>query len=141
MSQSLGRLISILYRKNQAYLNEALVVYDLTASEQAVLMYLYKKSPVTQDEIAHYLQLDKASITRTLQSLIKKDYVTKKKDAADKRYNLVSITEKGAAIKPTIMEKLQEWNRFLLEDFDQEQQEFIYNSLLDIVEKVEKYEG
>ncbi|MGM0214790.1 MarR family winged helix-turn-helix transcriptional regulator [Enterococcus sp. AZ109] len=141
MAKSLGRLISILYRKNQAYLNEALTTYDLTASEQAVLMYLYKNNQVTQDEIAHYLQLDKASITRTLQSLMKKDYVIKEKDAADKRYNLVSVTEKGAAIKPTIMERLQEWNQFLLEDFDAEQQEFIYNSLLDIVEKVEKHEG
>ncbi|MEO1768433.1 MarR family winged helix-turn-helix transcriptional regulator [Candidatus Enterococcus ferrettii] len=141
MVQSLGRLISILYRKNQGYLNDALAPHDLTASEQAVLMYLYKHNEISQEEIAHYLQLDKASITRTLQSLINKEFVTKKKDTLDKRCNVVSITIKGEAIKQTIVEKLQDWNQFLLEDFDEEQQQFIYDSLLEIVEKVEKHEG
>lgn len=141
MVQSLGRLISILYRKNQSYLNEALAPYGLTASEQAVLMYLYKHNEVPQEEIAQYLQLDKAAITRTLRTLINKEFVTKQKDTVDKRCNLVSITTKGGEIRQIIFEKLQEWNQFLLEDFDDEQQQFLYDSLLEIVEKVEEHEG
>ena len=60
MKRSVGRLISILYRKNQIYLNAAMKPLNITTAEQPILMYLYRHNAVTQEEISTYLQVDKA---------------------------------------------------------------------------------
>ncbi len=85
MKRSVGRLISILYRKNQIYLNAAMKPLNITTAEQPILMYLYRHNAVTQEEISTYLQVDKALTARTVQSLIKKGLVTKEKDEKDKQ--------------------------------------------------------
>ncbi|GCF93271.1 MarR family transcriptional regulator [Enterococcus florum] len=141
MKHSLSRLISILYRKNQAYLNDVMMSQNLTSTETMVLMFLYKHQQVTQEDIVHYLQLDKASITRTIQSLIKKGYVVKKKDLHDKRCNNIFLSEKGMQLETLIVNKLEWWNELLLQDFTEEEQQFLYGSLLSLVEKIEKREG
>lgn len=137
MNKRIGRLVSILYRKNQVYLNAALKPYDITSSEQSILMYLYKKNDVSQEEIGHYLQIDKASMTRTIQSLLEKGFVFKEKDAHDKRCNKISLTGKGRSMKKIIVSKLDEWNDFLMSDLEDQQMQMVFETLLEIVEKVE----
>ena len=94
MKRSVGRLISILYRKNKIYLNAAMKPLNITTAEQPILMYLYRHDAVTQEEISAYLQVDKALTTRTVQSLLEKGLVTKEKDEKDKRCNKISLTQK-----------------------------------------------
>ncbi|MGO2892208.1 MAG: MarR family winged helix-turn-helix transcriptional regulator [Enterococcus devriesei] len=135
-----GRLISILYRKNQIYLNTALKPYHITSAEQPVLMFLYENPGVTQEEIAHYLQVDKALMTRTIQALVQKGFVRKEKDQVDKRCNRVFLTDEGVAIREGIKNSLLEWNKILLGDFDEEKQQAIFSILEELVDKVDEFE-
>lgn len=135
-----GRLISILYRKNQIYVNAALKPYNITSTEQPVLMFLYNNPGVTQEEITHYLQVDKALMTRTVQSLVEKGYVQKKKDPADKRCNRVSLTKEGISLREGIRSRLLDWNEILMEGFDEEKRQSVFKMLEELVEKVENYE-
>lgn len=47
MSERIGKLISILHRKGQIYLNKELKKYDVVASEVPILLALYKKDGMT----------------------------------------------------------------------------------------------
>ncbi|MDH6365143.1 DNA-binding MarR family transcriptional regulator [Enterococcus sp. PF1-24] len=134
---NLGRLISILYRKNQVYLNEILKPYDISSTEQPILMYLYNNNGVTQEEIATYLQIDKASMARSIQSLMKKAYVSKEKDVHDHRCNKISLTKKSIDIRDSLIEELDHWNATLLADFTLHQQDEILDTLQTLVEKLE----
>lgn len=138
MNQIPGRLISILYRKNQIYLNAVLKPYNITSSEQPVLMFLYDNKGVTQEEIAHYLQVDKALMTRTIQSLVEKGYVVKEKDQQDKRCNRVSLTEAGIAVREEIKSSLMDWNERLLDGFDEEKRALVFSLFEELIDNLEK---
>ena len=75
MSERIGKLISILHRKGQIFLNKELKKYDVVASEVPILLALYKKDGMTQDELGAYACLDKSAVTRIIQSLLKKNYI------------------------------------------------------------------
>lgn len=140
MKRSVGRLISILYRKNQIYLNAAMKPLNITTAEQPILMYLYRHDAVSQEEISAYLQVDKALTTRTVQSLLEKGLVTKKKDEKDKRCNKISLTQKGQDMREAMVEKFVGWNKIMLEGMDEAKRDLLFELLEEMVEKTEQHE-
>lgn len=140
MKRSVGRLISILYRKNQIYLNAAMKPLNITTAEQPILMYLYRNNAVTQEEISAYLQVDKAMTTRTIQSLLEKGLVTKEKDEKDKRCNKISLTQKGLDMREAMVEKFVGWNKIMLEGMDESKRDLLFELLEEMVEKTEQHD-
>lgn len=140
MKRSVGRLISILYRKNQIYLNAAMKPLNITTAEQPILMYLYRNDAVTQEEISTFLQVDKALTARTVQSLLEKDLVTKEKDEKDKRCNKISLTKKGLDMREAMIEKFAGWNQIMLEGMDETKRELLFELLEEMVEKTEQHD-
>lgn len=80
-------------------LNKTLSQYDI-ATEQRVTLEIIKHEPeVNQTKIAKLLGKDKATISRSLNSLEKKELITKKSDTEkDKRSNKIELTKKGEEI-------------------------------------------
>ena len=85
MQNNPGRLLSILYRKAQVYWTQSLKEYHITSAEYPILLRLYAREGVTQEEIVAELEMDKSAIARALQSLIDKGFVEKQKDEQDRR--------------------------------------------------------
>lgn len=137
MEKSVGRLISILYRKNQVYLNLVLEKYNITASELPVIMYLYNNDGASQEEISSYLVIDKASTARVVKSLIEKQYIRKEKDLNDNRVNRILLNEYALEQKEKIQQVLHGWSSFLMEGLDTNAVDTMYEVLESMVEKVE----
>ncbi|QQO09638.1 MarR family winged helix-turn-helix transcriptional regulator [Breznakiella homolactica] len=137
MDYAVGRLISILYRKNQVYLNIVLREYAVTSAESPFLLYLYKRDGISQEDLSAYLVIDKASTARAIQSLTEKGYVYREKDETDKRRNRVYLTDKARSARRGIDRKLRRWSRFLTEDLCPEVSDTVYTALERMVEKVE----
>lgn len=137
MKKSVGRLVSILYRKNQVYLNMALKQINITASELPVLLYLYHNDGISQEELSSYLVIDKASTARVVQSLLEKGILRKEKDEKDRRANKVYMTEFGLKQRSIIEEILQQWSNFLTEDQDEQEINTMFTVLEKMVKKVE----
>lgn len=137
MKKSIGRLVSILYRKNQIYLNAALKPLDITAAELPILLHLYNFNHVSQEELSTYLMIDKAATARGVQSLIKKGYIKKEKDPNDRRAYQVYLTESAIAIKHKIYEKLDAWTQYLTEGLDDRSVAIMFDVLDAMVRKVE----
>ena len=103
-------------------------------------MYLYRHDAVTQEEISAYLQVDKALTTRTVQSLLEKGLVTKKKDEKDKRCNKISLTQKGQDMREAMVEKFVGWNKIMLEGMDEAKRDLLFELLEEMVEKTEQHD-
>ena len=131
-----GKLISILNKSAQIYLGKALKPYDISAAEASVLLTLYTKDGVTQDDLATRLYLDKSAITRLIQSLLSKNYIIRKKDEHDLRCNRIYITKHALAIKGPIHKALDSWNHILMNSFTYAEQEKIYALLERMVENI-----
>lgn len=137
MCKSVGRLVSILYRKNQVYLNQALKSLDITATEMSSLLCLYHSDGVTQDEMSHYLLIDKAAIARAIVSLLDKGLIIKEKDDIDKRANRIYLSMKGKQLETSIRSILKGWNDLLIEDIDPKDVETMFHVLEKMVLRLE----
>lgn len=63
-----------------------------------VMKIITKKSPCTAIDIAHFLNRDKAQVTRLVNALINQELVKKSPNPEDKRSQLLVLTSKGGEI-------------------------------------------
>ncbi|WP_313530629.1 MarR family winged helix-turn-helix transcriptional regulator [Anaerotignum sp.] len=137
MHRSVGRLVSILYRKNQVYLNMALKRYNLTASELPILLYLFHHNGVSQEELSTFLLIDKASTARVVHSLLEKEFIRKERDNDDRRANKIFLTDKALKHKDNILPILQQWTNFLTEGLDEQSVNIMFGVLEEMIKKLE----
>jgi len=136
VAKSIGRLISILYRKSLVYMNSALKEYGLTASEQPFLTSLYHYNGMTQEQLSEHLNIDKAATARVVQSLVAKGFVVKRKAVDDKRFNRIFLTEKGKESKRYVLPILSQWSELLAAGMDEETRDALYGTLETMVSHV-----
>jgi DNA-binding MarR family transcriptional regulator len=111
--ESLGRLISILYRTGQSYIGRRLEPYGIGSGQFAFLAELLKHDGVSQDDLAVFFRCDKATVARALQQLESRAYVRREHSPADGRVNLVYVTDQARAFEPVLFEILSEWTETL----------------------------
>lgn len=136
MERRIGRLISILYRKSQIYLGQALKQYDVSSAEYPILIALKNKDGVTQEELSTHLHMDKSAVTRIIQTLVSKGFVLKNKDENDQRCNRVYLAQKGCEAQSQIDKALMSWNAILMMNMKEEKQDEIYALLMQMVDNV-----
>lgn len=136
MKKAIGRFVSILYRQSQVYFNYILKEFDITSAEYSLLLYLYKKDGITQEDLSSYLYIDKSAIARAIKSLERKGYVTRDKDDADRRFNRVYLSDKAKLFEDKIKERVWSWSEFLTEGLDEETVDMVLSVLEKMVNKV-----
>jgi DNA-binding MarR family transcriptional regulator len=86
--------------------NISKIVSDITVDQCLVLIVLNKNSNYSQKEIAELIFKDNASITRIIELMVKKDYLTRTINELDRRKFNLEITKKGkdtiALLEPVI---------------------------------------
>ena len=70
--------------------------YGLNPSEFGVLEFLYHKGPQPMNNLCNKLLMANSSMTYVVDNLVKRDYVIKYIDEADKRSNYVMLTNMGS---------------------------------------------
>lgn len=82
------------YRK-VAQRNIAKIVKDITVDQCLVLIILNKDAKISQNELANLVFKDNASITRMIELMVKKEYLSRTIHKEDRRKFSLEITEKG----------------------------------------------
>lgn len=91
-------------------------------------------SYVSGKQITQAASLDKSTASRAVQSLVKKAYLIKHSDPADKRSALLSLTIEGERLVQTIMPLAIDWQQALLQELSSKQLED-FNQVLDILSR------
>ena len=134
MNKRIGRLISVLYRKNQMFLSQALKPYGVTTAEYPLLITLNNSDGITQEEIAGRISMDKSAVARAIQTLEAKGFVSKSKDLKDQRSNRIFLSSKGREVQESIEKVLNELNDLIMKDIDIEKQDEIHGYLSQMLE-------
>lgn len=121
METNLGKYISIIYRKGQIYWGKCLKEQDIASAEYPILLILLQKEGITQEAIATELDLDKSAVARSVQSLLEKGFIERKKDDIDRRCNRIYLTEKGYKSKESLQETKAGWETILAKSFTGEE--------------------
>ncbi|MEW6529334.1 MAG: MarR family transcriptional regulator [Thermodesulfobacteriota bacterium] len=83
----------------------------LAPSDGDIMVALFKRRQLTMKELSGIIDRDKSTLTGLVDKLARLGYLEKKTDPADRRVQIVSLTEKGGRLIPdfiTISLKLQE---------------------------------
>jgi MarR family transcriptional regulator, organic hydroperoxide resistance regulator len=75
-------------------------IKGLAPSHGEILGSLMVRGTLPMSEIGRIIDKDKSTITALVNKLIKRGYVEKKNHHADSRISLISLTQKGMALKP-----------------------------------------
>ena len=109
----------IMYWKN--YFESNMEKYSIkTVTMGAVLYSAYKHEGVVQDDICKMLNMDKAYVTRELNSLERLGYIVREKDSEDHRKNHIYVTKSGVEVANTIEKVRNNWSAIEYENFTED---------------------
>lgn len=132
----IGRNISILYRHKYQYADLKLKKYSINKVQAEVLLFIRDHNGANHKQINEFFLFNKATITKTVSSLEKLEYVIRTSSSEDKRHKIITLTEKGESIIPKILEALMGWEKVMLKDINEEDIEKITTILVKMVENV-----
>ncbi|MEW6663194.1 MAG: MarR family winged helix-turn-helix transcriptional regulator [Bacillota bacterium] len=90
-------------RSSRQMVNEGLNPLNLSSAEGNILLHLFAQNQeVGQEDIVEQLDLSKPAISRALESLEKKGYLTRYKASFDRRASRVVLTDKAQEIRPMV---------------------------------------
>lgn len=85
-------LISILYREHSKFINEKVKDENLSYGLQPILVKIYRKKEIIQEELAKAFNLNESTITRNLKKLEDKGFIER---IPVKRTKMIRVTPKG----------------------------------------------
>jgi DNA-binding MarR family transcriptional regulator len=129
--KSIGKWISVLHRQGQIYLNRELKPQGLNSSEYIYLVNLTAENDgVNQRQLSDMLIIDSALTTRAMKSLENKGFIAREKNRSDRRSYSIRLTEKGAGIRPIILEILKNWTGIISKGMNKKEKDFIIQQLM-----------
>jgi DNA-binding MarR family transcriptional regulator len=93
-----GRVSAVLNRS--LYRNFRANGIDISPEQWTVLLYLWEKDGVTQQELCNATYKDKPSMTRLLTNMENRKLIVRGGNDKDRRVHLVHLTEKGKGLEP-----------------------------------------
>lgn len=139
MNIKIGRNIIVINKYFKAYLKEELKEYKLNSAEGLVLLILYGKDGITQEQIIEEIQHDKGVMTRTMQSLEDKGYIIRNKNTNDNRSFNFYLTKKGKEFKNILIAILKIWNDNLLNDLTEYEIDIVNQCMEKMAQNATKY--
>lgn len=111
---------------------------DITTEQWGVLVCLWNKNKQTQQSISEQTYKDKASITRLLDSLAKRDLIVRISDPADRRINIIHLTDKGKEMEEKAMSMVKESFNQAIEGINHDDLLFTRDILLRLLNNIIK---
>ena len=95
---ALGYLLKHATMQLTASTDAALEPFDIDSKDLGVLQVLVGREPTSQQQVAESLGVDRTTMVALLDTLEAKGVVTRRPDPADRRRNVVELTEPGLAM-------------------------------------------
>lgn len=124
-------LVSLLHRKQTAFLNNKLKDVDLSSGLYPLLVKSYKNEGISQEELADALHINESTVTRNLEKLENKGLITK---TPQKRKKIVNVTPEGAEIAQTVMDYDNEWDEKIRNSLNDDDYDNFRKTLIKICE-------
>lgn len=126
---NIGKYISQIYRKGRIFIGKGLEDYNIGQGQFMFLLELYIEDGRNQEELAEVLKIDKGTTARAIKKLEENEFIRREKDEKDKRSNRVYLTEKGKSMKDNIFAILNQWDKKMSEQLDEDERELMIKLL------------
>lgn len=127
--------VGVLNRQSQAYISYAFKNIDLSYSECIFLVNLYDNEGINQEELSAMLFIDKTITAKSIKSLEKKGFLTRKICEIDKRAKKLYLTDKGRDCQNQVFSLLGNWVNFITGKMDKKIKNIVFSGLQQMAER------
>jgi MarR family transcriptional regulator, transcriptional regulator for hemolysin len=109
-------------RTGRQIINENLRPLNLSSAEGNILLHLWTQGQeLGQEQLVEQLDVSKPAVSRALDSLEEKGYITRQRDLIDRRAHRVCMTNKARAIGPAIEQAYNQLYVLAMQGISQEE--------------------
>ena len=119
-------------RAYKPYLDEL----DITYTQYITMMVMWEHRELRVKEIGEHLYLDSGTLTSVLKKLEEKGFVTRKRSEKDERDLIVTITDKGTALKEKAVHVPEKLGACV--ELDPQKAKALYDTLYEVIGKLTK---
>lgn len=127
------KVLNNISRSQAIYRHSKINANDLQSSHYAFILAICKEPGRSQEELARELCINKSTVTRNLNYLEEKGYISRNALPSDKRQFSVFPTDKALDVLPQIKSASAQWMSLLSEGIDESEMD-IFNSILERME-------
>lgn len=138
MEDSVSALLIQLCRAHRRIADAKLNEIGLYAGQEALLLCLAANQGISQRELSEQLDVEAATITKTLNRLQKAGFITRKPDPDDGRVSRVYITDEGQRLYGGIQATWQAINSQLLQGTSELEVALLRRILAQLLENLER---
>ena len=113
--------------------------FNLAPEQNLIMMLLWEKNGLTQNQIAEILEKDKTNIARMSLNLENKGFIKRVGCPNDRRSLNLYLTPEGYALSKQVVPILEEFNDIICEGISKEELVFLENILLKFNKNVQKF--
>lgn len=110
--------IGYILKKHNKYINNKIKDYNITFGLHPILIEIYKKENIIQEDLAEKIYLNESTVTRNLEKLEEKGLIIKEQNTTNKRKKYLKCTEKGADIAEKLLNLEDEWEEEFYKNLD-----------------------
>ncbi|MBD5138233.1 MAG: MarR family transcriptional regulator [Ruminococcus sp.] len=119
-------------RAYKPYLDEL----DITYTQYITMMVMWEHKELRVKEIGEHLYLDSGTLTSVLKKLEEKGFVTRKRSEKDERDLIVTVTDKGTALKEKAVHVPEKLGACV--ELDPQKAKALYDTLYEVIGKLTK---
>ncbi|HEX9059874.1 MAG TPA: MarR family transcriptional regulator [Clostridia bacterium] len=134
----LGESIRLLAKKIGILEKSEFSCCGTTFSQYNAILEIGKAGEITLIDLAELLGLDNSTLSKTVNSLVNNDWVTREIDSKDRRYVTIKLTEKGRKIFEKVIATLEAYFKNIYESLPADKREQVVESVELLLEAVNK---
>lgn len=112
----IGKLITMIARGHNLYLNHHLEDLGINASQLHLLFEISHQKNINQEKIASRCNFNKGSVARSIKKLEEKEMIKREIDDNNRRQNIITLTDKGCDVLNESLDLLKIWEEKVFSD-------------------------
>ncbi|MGL5693603.1 MAG: bilirubin utilization transcriptional regulator BilQ [Peptostreptococcaceae bacterium] len=132
MHDTLAYYISVLRKDFTIFCNERLIDLGISQGLLYFIIYIGKNPNCSPTELSNKLKLDSGHTTRSIDKLVKSEFIVKEKNINDKRSSVLNLTEKGKNVFQESYKMFYSWDNKVLKNISEEEE----NILIKVISKI-----
>ncbi len=136
MTKTLGMIFADTARLHHRYHHSVFDSFGIHRGQSRLFFVLNsEEGPINQTHLAEKLNISASTLTRMVQSLERKGYLTRRTDEQDQRQTLITLTPEGRAVHDRCREEFIRVDERIFGTFTEEEQESLRDMLIRIQEQ------
>jgi len=136
-SEVLRELIRILVRDLGVLEKNDASCCGVSLTQCHAIVEIGRKEKISLVDLASLLGLDKSTMSRTINNLVKSNLVIRDIDMENRRYVIIQLTEKGSSVFRNIEESMDEYYKCIFNSIPENKRSQVIESLQLLKEAVE----